>query len=146
MAANPLIVGSLAGLALLALRRGFGVMLPAPVVKTMSLLGAMATPGALLALGASLTPERLRAALRPAALAVAFKLVLCPLLGAAVIAALALPPAHRIAVLVYLACPCSTASYIMDKTMGGDADLSGAAVVLSTVLCSISIAAVLLLQ
>lgn len=146
MAANPLIVGSLAGLALLALRRGFGVALPAPVAKTMSLLGAMATPGALLALGASLTPERLRAALRPAALAVAFKLALCPLLGAAVIAALALPPAHRIAVLVYLACPCSTASYIMDKAMGGDADLSGAAVVLSTVLCSISIAAVLLLQ
>lgn len=143
MATNPLIVGSLAGLALLALRKTAGMELPAPIRKTMSLLAAMATPGALFALGASLTPERLRASLRPASLAVAFKLALCPLLGAAVAAALALPPAHRLAVLVYLACPCSTASYIMDKAMGGDADLSGSAVVLSTALCAVSLASVL---
>ncbi|MBQ7666711.1 MAG: AEC family transporter, partial [Kiritimatiellae bacterium] len=51
--------------------------------------------------------------------------------------ALALPPAHRLVVLVFLACPCSTASYIMDKAMGGDAELSGAAVVLSTALCAL---------
>lgn len=137
MATNPLIVGSLAGLALLAIRKTSGVGLPAPIQKTMALLGAMATPGALLSLGASLTPDRLRAALRPAALAVAVKLALCPLLGVAASVALALPPAHRLVVLVFLACPCSTASYIMDKAMGGDAELSGAAVVLSTALCAL---------
>ena len=144
MAENPLIVGALAGLALLGLRRGCGVELPEPASKTMSILGAMATPGALLALGASLTAGKLRSAFRSAALAVVFKLVVCPLLGAAAAAALSLPPAHRLAVLLYLACPCSTSSFIMDKTMGGDADLSGAAVVLSTALCAVSIAIVLL--
>lgn len=144
MAENPLIAGSLVGLSLLALRREFGVSLPAPVAKSMSLLGAMATPGALLALGASLSPDRLRSSFRPASVAVVFKVVICPLLGVAAATALALPPAHRLAVLVYLACPCSTASYIMDKAMGGDANLSGAAVVLSTTLCTASIAAVLL--
>lgn len=143
IAQNPLIFGSVTGLILLALRRGCGITLPTPITKTMSLLGAMATPGALLALGASLTAERLKASLRPASIAVVFKLVICPLLGVAAAAAFDLPPAHRLAVLVYLACPCSTSSYIMDKAMGGDADLSGAAVVLSTVLCTASIAAVL---
>ena len=145
MAANPLIVGSCAGLALLALRKTAGIELPVPIRKTMSLLGAMATPGALLALGASLSPERLRSSARPAALAVFFKLALCPLLGAAAAAALALPPPHRLAVLVYLACPCSTACYIMDKAMGGDPDLSASAVVLSTALCAVPIALVLVL-
>ena len=144
MAKNPLIIGSLAGLALLALRKGAGVTLPGPVLKTMALLGQMATPGALLALGASLSPERFRASLRPVSLAVLFKLALCPLLGAAAAWALGLPPAHRLVVLVYLACPCSTACYIMDQAMGGDADLSGSAVVLSTSICALSLAAVLL--
>ena len=142
IAANPLIVGSLAGLALLAIRKSCGVAMPGELAKTLSILGAMATPGALLSLGASLTPEKLRASLRPAALAVAVKLALCPLLGAAACAALALPPAHRLVVLAFLACPCSTASYIMDKAMGGDAQLSGSAVVLSTALCAIPAAIV----
>lgn len=144
MAKNPLIIGSLAGLALLALRKGAGVTLPGPALKTMALLGQMATPGALLALGASLSPERFRASLRPVSLAVLFKLALCPLLGAAAAWALGLPPAHRLVVLVYLACPCSTACYIMDKAMGGDADLSGSAVILSTAVCALSLGAVLL--
>ena len=70
IAANPLIVGSLVGLALLAIRKSCGVAMPGELAKTLSILGAMATPGALLSLGASLTPEKLRASLRPAALAV----------------------------------------------------------------------------
>lgn len=144
LATNPLITGSLIGLLLLALRKSCGFSLPGPISKTLSLLGAMATPGALLSLGASLTADKLRVTLRPAALAVVLKLVVCPLLGAAAVEALGLPPAHRFVVLVYLACPCSTSSYIMDKAMGGDADLSGAAVVLSTVLCAIPAGLVIL--
>ena len=103
IATNPLIFGSVTGLILLALRRGCGITLPTPITKTMSLLGAMATPGALLALGASLTAERLKASLRPASIAVVFKLIICPLLGVAAAAAFNLPPAHRLAVLVYCA-------------------------------------------
>lgn len=144
MAKNPLVVGSLAGLALLALRKCAGFTLPEPILKTMSLLGQMATPGALLAVGASISPERFQASFRPVSFAVLFKLVFCPLIGAVAAMALSLPPEHRLVVLVYLACPCSTACYIMDQAMGGDADLSGSAVVLSTSLCAISLAVVLL--
>lgn len=99
---------------------------------------------ALATTGTALEGDAMRVTLRPAALAVVLKLVVCPLLGAAAVEALGLPPAHRFVVLVYLACPCSTSSYIMDKAMGGDADLSGAAVVLSTVLCAIPAGLVIL--
>lgn len=140
---NPLIKACLAGLALLALRVKFGWSLPSPIARTLTTFGGMATAGSLLALGASLTPERFRAALRPAAAASLVKLVICPLLGLVVCSAFRLPPLHRFVVLSYLACPSAVASYVMAEEMGGDAALAGSSVALSTVLSAISLGLVL---
>ena len=148
---NPLVLACLAGLALLGLRLKLGIEPKAwaasgnPFLKTIRLFGSMATPGSLLALGATLTPERLRASLADAHKAALLKLAVCPLLGLGVCALLGLPPLHRFIVLTYLACPSAVASYVMAEAMGGDARLAGSAVALTTLYSALSLAAVLLL-
>ena len=148
---NPLVLACLAGLALLGLRLRLGVSPEAwaasgnPFLKTIRLFGSMATPGSLIALGATLTPARLRASIADAHKAALLKLVVCPMLGVVVCALLGLPPLHRFIVLCYLACPSAVASYVMAEAMGGDARLAGSAVALTTLYSAFSLAAVLLL-
>ncbi|MBQ9726296.1 MAG: AEC family transporter [Kiritimatiellae bacterium] len=150
MLRNPLILACLAGLALLALRIRLGATPDAwaassnPLLGTVRLFGSMATPGSLVALGASLTPDRLRASVADAHKAALLKLVVCPCLGFGVCLLLGLPPLHRFIVLCYLACPSAVASYVMAEAMGGDARLAGSAVALTTVYSAFSLAAVLL--
>ena len=148
---NPLILACLAGLALLGLRLRLGVSPEAwaasanPLLKTIRLFGTMATPGSLVALGATLTRERLRASLADAHKAAALKLAVCPLLGLGVCLALGLPPLHRFIVLIYLACPSAVASYVMAEAMGGDGRLAGSVVALTTIYSFLSLSTVLLL-
>lgn len=141
---NPLIIASLIGLAGLLLRTKLSLNAPPALAKTISTLGAMATPGSILALGASLTPAILKANLPGAHWTVLLKLVVAPLLGLALAFILALPPLHRFVVVCYLACPSAVASFIMAQAMGGDADIAGSSVALTTIYSFISLAAVLL--
>ncbi len=145
MCRNPLIIASLTGLSLLALRMGLGWELPAMADNTVKTLGAMATPGSILALGASLTPQILRANLRGAHWACLLKLVVAPLAGLAFCALFSLPPLHRFVVVCYLACPSAVASFVMAQAMDGDADIAGSTVALSTIYSVVSLSAVLLL-
>lgn len=142
---NPLIIASLVGLTGLLLRTKLNISAPPALAKTVSTLGAMATPGSILALGASLTPAILKANLPGAHWTVLLKLVVAPLLGLALAIILALPPLHRFVVICYLACPSAVASFIMAQAMGGDADIAGSSVALTTIYSFISLAAVLLL-
>ena len=130
---NPLILACLAGVVLLLLRTQLSIELPRPVNRTMTLLGQMATPGSLIALGASLSGTRFRAALGPGHWAAALKLIVCPLCGLVWCLLFGLSPLSRFVVLTFLACPCAVASFIMAQAMKGDADLAGASVALSTV-------------
>lgn len=144
MIKNPLILGSVIGLALLALRVKCGIAMSGPVEKTVKTLGAMATPGSILALGASLTPAILRANLRGAHWTALLKLVVAPLAGLLLARLLGLPPLHRFVVICYLACPSAVASFIMAQAMDGDADIAGSSVALTTIYSFISLSAVLL--
>lgn len=110
----------------------------------LSVAGILFPVFALLALGASLTSDRLRASVADAHKAALLKLVVCPCLGFGVCLLLGLPPLHRFIVLCYLACPSAVASYVMAEAMGGDARLAGSAVALTTVYSAFSLAAVLL--
>ncbi len=151
MLRNPLIIASVTGIVLLLLRLVAGgsipegkTILPAPVEKTMLTLGQMATPGSILALGASLTPAILRANLRGAHWTALLKLVVAPLAGLAFAYAFSLPPLDRFVVVCYLACPSAVASFVMAQAMGGDADIAGSSVALTTIYSFISLSAVLL--
>lgn len=145
MIRNPLIQASITGLFLLLLRAKTGFVLPNPIEKSITTLGAMATPGSIIALGASLTPAILKANIRGAHWASLLKLVCAPLAGFALAAVLGLPPLHRFVVVCYLACPSAVASFVMAQAMGGDSEIAGSSVALSTIYSVFSLAAVLLL-
>lgn len=138
---NPLILACVAG----GLALATGVRPPRFLGRTLDSLGALAGPGALIALGSSLTPERMRAAFRDAHLATVFKLVACPLLGWAGAALLGLDADARFVTLVHLACPTAVASFVMAEAMKGDARLAGGAVAVSTLYSVLALALVLLL-
>ena len=143
-ATNPLILACVAGSVGLVLRKTTGATLPAFLDRSLESLGGMAGPGALVALGASLTPERLRASLRGAHFAAVLKLVACPLIGALLARVAGLDADARFVALAYLTCPTAVASFVMAQAMKGDDALAGSTVALTT-LCSVAALAVLLL-
>jgi hypothetical protein len=138
---NPLIIGC--GLGLLLLKSG--LHLPAGLFSAVEALGRAALPCALLALGAGLTPDRLRTNCRPALVATALKLVAMPALGYAGAKLLGFNGETLLIALLYLASPCAVTSYVMADQMGADKELAGAAIVLSTLLCLPVMALILLL-
>lgn len=141
---NPLVLGCLGGVAAFLLRTEAGVPLPSWLFNTLKMLGDMATAGALVALGASLSRDRFRAALRGAHAAALLKLAAYPALGLAACALLGVGGEARFALLVFLACPSAVASYVMAEAMGGDAELAGSSVALTNVYSALSLSAVLL--
>ena len=137
---NPLIIGCLLGV--LALKSG--VRLPRGLLNAVSTLGHAALPCALLALGAGLTPARLRASFRPALAGAALKLLLMPAFGYVFARAAGFNRELLLVALLFLASPCAVTSYVMADQMGADKELAGSAIVLSTLLC-LPVMAVLLL-
>ncbi len=138
---NPLIIGC--GLGVFCMTSGWRP--PDPVFKSVEALGRAALPCALLALGADLTPERLRASLRPAAAATLLKLVGMPLAGLGLGYATGIRGETLLIALLFLASPCAVTSYVMADQMGADKTLAGSAIALSTLLCLPVMALILLL-
>lgn len=138
---NPLIIGC--GLGVLCMASGWKP--PEPLFKTAEALGRAALPCALLALGADLTPERLRASLRPAAVATLLKLGAMPAAGFALGRACGLDGEALLITLLFLASPCAVTSYVMADQMGADKTLAGSAIALSTLLCLPVMALILML-
>lgn len=138
---NPLIVGCLLGLLVMK----SGAPLPRGVFKVAEELGHAALPCALLALGAGLTPARLRASFWPAFAATLLKLLAMPAMGYVIARACGLGGDTLLIILLYLASPCAVTSYVMADQMGADKDLAGSAIALSTLGCLPVMVAILLL-
>ena len=138
---NPLIIGCALGLA----AQKSGARLPDSLFSAVEALGRAALPCALLALGAGLTPERLRASFKPALAATALKLVAMPVIGLALARAAGISGDTLLIALLFLASPCAVTSYVMADQMGADKELAGSAIVLSTLLCLPVMTVILLL-
>lgn len=145
IAHNPLIIGCLSGALALWIRKRTGCEPPAFLARTLRQIGSLAGPGALLALGASLTPERMRAAWRGAHAVAFLKLVICPLLGLLFAWLLGVEGDARFVALAYLTCPTAVASFVMAQAMKGDDVLAGGAVALTTVYSAAALALLLAL-
>ena len=145
IAHNPLIVACVAGSVALFVRQRIGVDLPEFAHRTLHQIGSLAGPGALFALGGSLTPARMRAAMRGAHVVALLKLVICPLLGALFALAFRLGPDARFVALAYLTCPTAVASFVMAQAMKGDDVLAGGAVALTTLYSVLALAILLAL-
>lgn len=132
---NPLILSSLLGLGLNQSGLGFPVMFE-PVAD---LLGRMALPLGLLAVGAGLSFKVLVKSRKPILWSSFIKLILMPLSAFVICNLLSLDLTTAEVFWLYAALPTATSSYILARQLGGDAGMMAAIVTGQTLLSMVSI-------
>lgn len=130
LARNPMLQGCCAGLLCYLL----GLRLPAALEKPVSEFAGMSSPLALFALGGTLRFAAIRKNLRYLVPTLAVKLALLPLALVAAAWALGLRGVELFLILAVFATPVASGSYPMAQNMGGDGELAGQFVFLSTVI------------
>lgn len=136
---NPLILGCVIG----ALINLSGIGLPGGSDRLMSLMAASSLPLGLLCVGAALQPRELSAQLGPLVGNSVVRLLLMPLLAWGVTQYLGLPSMESAVVVVFFAIPAATASYVLTRQLGGDAQLMAGVLTLQTLLAIASLPLIL---
>lgn len=129
VAANPLIVASLAGAAARAVALPLG-----PLEDALALLGQASLGTGLLSVGATLRFRGVAAQWRPIAASSVLKLLALPLATGALAVALRLPAEQLAPLLVFQALPTATAAFVLARAMGGDERLMATILAVQTVL------------
>ncbi len=135
IAKNPIIIAIVLGL-VVALA---GIHFPTIVNKTVNSVAQMATPLALIALGAGFEGRKALAKMKPTLWASAIKLVIQPLIFLPVAAYLGFRGEKMIAILIMLAAPATPSCYIMAKNMKNDGVLTASIVVMTTLLAAFTL-------
>lgn len=135
IAKNPIIIAIVLGL-VVALA---GIHFPTIVNKTVNSVAQMATPLALIALGAGFEGRKALAKMKPTLWASAIKLVIQPLIFLPVAAYLGFDGEKMIAILIMLAAPATPSCYIMAKNMKNDGVLTASIVVMTTLLAAFTL-------
>ena len=107
--------------------------------KTVSMLGKLATPLALLAIGASFVWGDALKKAKPTVLASLIKLVALPAVFLPLAVGLGFRSEQLLAILIMLGSPSTASGYIMAKQMGNDAVLANGIIVLTTLLSAVTI-------
>ena len=126
---NPLLQGCVAGLVFYLLR----VPLPPFITSPVASLATVATTLAMLVLGANLVFDEIRKNRRTIAVVLTVRLVLLPLIMLPVAYLIGLRGVELFLILMIFGTPVATASYPMAQNMGGDGQLAGQLVFVSTV-------------
>ncbi len=129
VAGNPLIVASLAGIAVRSVQLPLG-----PFEDALGLLGQASLGTGLLSVGATLRFRGVAAQLRPIAGSSVLKLVALPLATWGFARALGVPPEQLAPVLVFQALPTSSAAFVLARAMGGDERLMASILAIQTAL------------
>jgi hypothetical protein len=140
VATNPLIIACVAGIAYAY----SPLPLPPVAQRTLTALGQMALPLALLGIGAALRLRDVRAGGLTATAAALIKVAVAPLAGLAIASALGLTGPELQITLLYLAMPTAAASFVMAERMGADSTLASSIVAISTLLAMPALTVVLL--
>jgi len=138
---NPLVVACAAGIAYSLT----GWSLPTMVQRTCATVGQIALPLALLGIGGSLRLDALQSEWRHSVAASLIKVAFAPLAGLLIAGWVGLAPAELRIAMIYLASPTAVASFVMAQQMGGDDELAGSIVLVSTLLSIPSLTLALLL-
>lgn len=126
---NPLFVGAITGL----LFSFTGITLPEVFETTISKLSGMSTPLALIVLGGTMHLTSIRKNMKCISVVAALKMIVYPALVAAVCAMVKLSPVELFVVFILFATPVAVSSYPMAQNMGGDGELAGELVVMTTI-------------
>lgn len=135
IAKNPIILGILAGLVVGLL----GIDFPVIVDKTVNSVAQMATPLALITIGAGFEGRKALAKIRPTIVASMIKLVIQPLIFLPVAAWMGFRGEQMIAILIMLASPTTPSCYIMAKNMDNDGVLTASVIVMTTLLAAFTL-------
>jgi len=138
---NPLIMACLLGIALSL----SGAGLPWALASVLELLGRMALPLGLLAVGAGLNLRALRSAGRALVASTLIKLLLLPLLAFTLARFCGLDALTTGVLVVFMAVPTATSAYVLARQMGGDADLMAAIITAQTLLSMLTLPVLLIL-
>ncbi|MBQ4051855.1 MAG: AEC family transporter [Oscillospiraceae bacterium] len=137
VAKNPIIWGIIVG----SVFSLFGWTLPNILGKTVNNLASLATPLALIVVGAGFEGRKALAKVKPTMIASTVKLVIQPLVFLPVAMWLGFTGDKMIALLVMLGGSTTPSCYIMAKNMGGDHVLTSSVVVTTTLLSAFTLTA-----
>ena len=132
---NPIILSILAELIVGLL----GIQFPTLVNKTVSNVAQMATPLALITIGAGFEGRKALAKIAPTMAASMIKLVLQPLVFLPVAAWMGFSGEKMIAILIMLASPTTPSCYIMAKSMNNDEVLTASVIVTTTLMAAFTL-------
>jgi predicted permease len=135
---NPLIIAAAVGFVLMATH----TPLPDAADRALCALGNVALPLMLLAIGASLSRERVQGRMLHSVSAALIKCVAAPLVGVLLARYIGLDTNQTAIALIYLACPTAVVSYVMAEQLGADEVLAGSTVVVSTLFSFVPLAVV----
>lgn len=132
---NPIIISIFLGLIISLLQWDF----PVVIDKTINSVAALATPLALIGLGAGFEGRKALARIKPTIWASAVKLLIQPLVFLPAAAYLGFTGEKMIAILIMLAAPATPSCYIMAKNMKNDGVLTASIVVMTTFLAAFTL-------
>ena len=135
IATNPIILGILLGM----LVSVSGVEFPFIVNKTIGSVSSLATPLALIGLGAGFEGRKAVKQLKPTVVCTVLKLVVQPLLFLPLAVHLGFTGEKLVAILIMLGAPTTVSCYIMAKNMGHEGTLTSSVVVATTFFSAVSI-------
>ncbi|MCD8181329.1 MAG: AEC family transporter [Firmicutes bacterium] len=134
---NPIIIGIALGAAASLLRIDFPVIID----KTLSSLAKIASPLALITIGAGFEGRKAVAKIKPTIAASMIKLVILPAVFLPIAVRLGFRDQALVALLIMLGSPTTPSSYIMAKNMGHEGVLTSSVVVTTTLLSSVTLTA-----
>ncbi|MGN0383057.1 MAG: AEC family transporter [Eubacterium sp.] len=136
---NPIIDAIIIGTILSIFRVDF----PTMIDSTIGNFAKMATPLALLAIGAGFEGKKAIAKIRPTIIGTCIKLIIQPLVFLPVAIAMGFRDAYLIAAVIMLGSPTTPSCYIMAKSMGNDEVLTSSMIVTTTMLSAFTITGII---
>lgn len=135
IATNPIIIGIVAGFVWSALK------LPMPLIlhKTVSSIGATATPMGLMSMGATFEMKKATSKMKPTLVAVFMKLVGFCAIFLPVAALLGFRNEELIAILVMLGSATTVSCFVMARNMGHEGTLSSGVIMMTTLLSAFTL-------
>ena len=132
---NPIIIGIVAGFVWSALK------LPMPLIlhKTVSSIGATATPMGLMSMGATFEMKKATSKMKPTLVAVFMKLVGFCAIFLPMAALLGFRNEELIAILVMLGSATTVSSFVMARNMGHEGTLSSGVIMMTTLLSAFTL-------
>jgi hypothetical protein len=132
---NPIIIGIALGVVASLIR----LDLPEIIDKTLSSFAKMASPLALITIGAGFEGRKAIAKIKPTVIASAIKLIVLPAVFLPIAVKMGFRDQALVALIIMLGSPTTPSSYIMAKNMGHEGVLTSSTVVMTTLLSSVTL-------